>query len=249
MFAHTSPSQLQIFSNLETNLKFSICSSEYLIFQKIIKLDYQFPSGFHPDAKDLVEKLLRTDHLERLGATDTEPYSSVQSHPFFQDIPWDTLHTREAPFPTILPSLPSATPGGGGPPLRSQVIQLNLSHFIQSLLDLIPDGLLCVDFRFSRAWIQSEDYGRTSFEGRRWGFPESCLEWRHWRHESNWFRRRWWRGGVRMPFQSACWPNTTSAARGWREKRKGWKDSIPDSEFDSSEWGREAGAPGGTSQD
>lgn len=34
------------------------CRNEYLIFQKIIKLEYDFPEKFFPRAKDLVEKLL-----------------------------------------------------------------------------------------------------------------------------------------------------------------------------------------------
>jgi serine/threonine protein kinase len=32
--------------------------TEYLMFQKIINLEYEFPLGFPADAKDLVEKLL-----------------------------------------------------------------------------------------------------------------------------------------------------------------------------------------------
>jgi len=32
--------------------------NEYLIFQKIIKLEYEFPEKFFPKAKDLVEQLL-----------------------------------------------------------------------------------------------------------------------------------------------------------------------------------------------
>lgn len=32
--------------------------NEYLIFQRILKLDYSFPDGFHSVAKDLVQKLL-----------------------------------------------------------------------------------------------------------------------------------------------------------------------------------------------
>lgn len=34
------------------------CRNEYLIFQKIIKLEYEFPEKFFPKAKDLVEQLL-----------------------------------------------------------------------------------------------------------------------------------------------------------------------------------------------
>ena len=32
--------------------------NEYLIFQKIIKLEYEFPEKFFPKAKDLVKQLL-----------------------------------------------------------------------------------------------------------------------------------------------------------------------------------------------
>ena len=37
---------------------FLIYRNEYLIFQKIIKLEYDFPEKFFPKARDLVEKLL-----------------------------------------------------------------------------------------------------------------------------------------------------------------------------------------------
>lgn len=36
------------------------CRNEYLMFQKITKLEYDFPDGFLPLARDLVEKLLVT---------------------------------------------------------------------------------------------------------------------------------------------------------------------------------------------
>jgi len=32
--------------------------NEYMTFQKIVRLDYTFPEGFPPVAKDLVKKLL-----------------------------------------------------------------------------------------------------------------------------------------------------------------------------------------------
>lgn len=40
---------------------FVICRNEYLIFQKIIKLEYEFPEKFFPKAKDLVKQLLVSD--------------------------------------------------------------------------------------------------------------------------------------------------------------------------------------------
>lgn len=48
--------------------------SEYLIFQKILNLDYEYPEGFDRVAKDLVDKLLVVTPDKRLGATDDEPY-------------------------------------------------------------------------------------------------------------------------------------------------------------------------------
>lgn len=79
--------------------------TEYLIFQKIIKLDLQFPDGFDAKAKDLVEKLLQTEPTHRLGATDlNNRYSSIRQHPFFEGINWNTLRF-ETP-PPIYPYLP-----------------------------------------------------------------------------------------------------------------------------------------------
>lgn len=45
---------------------FTCRRNEYLIFQKIIKLEYEFPEKFFPKAKDLVKQLLVS--LKRLGA-------------------------------------------------------------------------------------------------------------------------------------------------------------------------------------
>ena len=39
-------------------------SNEYQIFQRIIKLEYSFPSGFPDVPKDLVEKLLVSSGLQ-----------------------------------------------------------------------------------------------------------------------------------------------------------------------------------------
>ncbi|XP_013786809.1 3-phosphoinositide-dependent protein kinase 1-like isoform X2 [Limulus polyphemus] len=90
-------------------------STEYLIFQKVIKLEYDFPDGFHPEAKDLVQKLLVIEPSQRLGATDEGGYSSIKKHPFFRDMPWENLH-NETP-PRILPYLPGTS---SNEELRSQ---------------------------------------------------------------------------------------------------------------------------------
>lgn len=83
-------------------------ATEFLTFQKILKTDYEFPTGFPADAKDLVEKLLVLDHTRRIGAEDEgDTYESIRNHPFFDGINWDDIF-EETP-PTICPYLPGGS--------------------------------------------------------------------------------------------------------------------------------------------
>ncbi|CAG9561143.1 unnamed protein product [Danaus chrysippus] len=83
-------------------------STEFLTFQKILKMDYEFPEGFPADAKDLVEKLLVLDHNKRLGASDEGfTYESIRKHPFFEGIDWENIWD-ETP-PKISPYLPGGS--------------------------------------------------------------------------------------------------------------------------------------------
>ncbi len=85
--------------------------SEYLIFQKIQKLDYSFHEGFNEHAKHLIQRLLVIEPSERLGAKDKvgpsdfallfqnlsltfelqTPYTSIRAHPFFTGMDFDRL--------------------------------------------------------------------------------------------------------------------------------------------------------------
>ncbi|GIX77741.1 hypothetical protein CDAR_303431 [Caerostris darwini] len=89
--------------------------NEYLIFQKITKLEYDFPDGFSVLAKDLVQKLLVIEPSERLGSNDTNGYPSIKNHPFVSNIKWERLHNCTPP--TILPYLPGTS---SNEELRSQ---------------------------------------------------------------------------------------------------------------------------------
>ncbi|XP_014355868.2 3-phosphoinositide-dependent protein kinase 1 isoform X1 [Papilio machaon] len=82
-------------------------AAEFLTFQKILKMDYDFPEGFPADAKDLVEKLLVLDHTKRLGADDKATYESIRNHPFFEGIDWDNIWEQTPP--TISPYLPGGS--------------------------------------------------------------------------------------------------------------------------------------------
>ncbi|KAJ6584605.1 kinase-like domain-containing protein [Mycena capillaripes] len=74
--------------------------SDYLTWQKVKKVQYEFPSGFDEHAKDLVQKLLVHDASKRLGAgsrgSANDP-SGLKSHFFFADIVWLSLWTDPAP--------------------------------------------------------------------------------------------------------------------------------------------------------
>ncbi|KAF2243634.1 serine/threonine protein kinase-like protein [Trematosphaeria pertusa] len=67
-------------------------ANEYQTFQKIVGLEYTFPDGFPPLAKDLVERLLVLDPLTRL------PIEHIKSHPFFEGVTWGKgLWKQKAP--------------------------------------------------------------------------------------------------------------------------------------------------------
>jgi 3-phosphoinositide dependent protein kinase-1 len=56
--------------------------NEYQTFQKIVGLDYEFPPGFPPAARDLVERLLVLDPQRRLSI------EHIKNHEFFDGIKW-----------------------------------------------------------------------------------------------------------------------------------------------------------------
>ncbi|KAI0436866.1 putative 3-phosphoinositide dependent protein kinase-1 [Xylaria telfairii] len=71
--------------------------SEYLTFQKIVALDYDFPLGFPPAARDLVERCLVLDPAQRLTI------EHIKNHEFFQGqqfgkILWRTRAPRLRPY-------------------------------------------------------------------------------------------------------------------------------------------------------
>ncbi|XP_071393184.1 3-phosphoinositide-dependent protein kinase 1 isoform X2 [Centroberyx affinis] len=79
--------------------------NEYLIFQKIIKLEYEFPEKFFPKAKDLVKQLLSLDPSKRIGCEEMGGYDPLRQHPFFETISWSDLHLQTPP--KLTPYLPA----------------------------------------------------------------------------------------------------------------------------------------------
>ncbi|KAI5291057.1 pkb-activating kinase-like protein [Ascosphaera aggregata] len=78
-------------------------ANEYLTFQKIIALDYEFPYGFPAVARDLVERLLVLDPAQRPSI------DKLKSHEFFDGVVWGrSLWKQKAP--QLKPYFPPTEP-------------------------------------------------------------------------------------------------------------------------------------------
>ncbi|QSZ35900.1 hypothetical protein DSL72_007022 [Monilinia vaccinii-corymbosi] len=92
-------------------------ANEYLTFQKIVALDYEFPKGFPPAARDLVERLLVLDPQRRLSI------EHIKNHEFFTGIRfsrelWKAKAPRLKPYvpPAQEPTLINLNGYSNGPP-------------------------------------------------------------------------------------------------------------------------------------
>lgn len=79
-------------------------NTEYLIFQKIMKLDYYFPEDFDEDAQDFVNRLLVLDPDVRFGGKGR--YDELKAHAFFKGVNWETLDTQTSPLVAIAKTFP-----------------------------------------------------------------------------------------------------------------------------------------------
>eukprot|EP00043_Microstomoeca_roanoka_P019440 m.218731 g.218731 ORF g.218731 m.218731 type:complete len:401 (+) comp16994_c4_seq2:595-1797(+) len=86
--------------------------NDYQTFRLIQAVDYDFPSGFPPSAKDLVERLLVRDPAKRLGCDECGGFAALKTHPFFEGLDWQTLATQTPP--KLEAYLPAINPGEKG---------------------------------------------------------------------------------------------------------------------------------------
>ncbi|KAL1855742.1 serine/threonine protein kinase [Diaporthe australafricana] len=84
--------------------------TEYLTFQKIVGLEYDFPAGFPPAARDLVERCLVLDPGRRLTIEHIKNHEFFDGHSFGKGL-WRTK------APRLRPHIP--------PTQEPQIIQLN----------------------------------------------------------------------------------------------------------------------------
>jgi 3-phosphoinositide dependent protein kinase-1 len=89
--------------------------SEYLTFEKILSLDYEFPAGFPPAARDLVERLLVRDPARRLTIEHIKNHQFFDGQPFGKGL-WRTKAPRLRPYvpPTQEPKIIQLN-GAAGP--------------------------------------------------------------------------------------------------------------------------------------
>ena len=65
-----------------------------LMYELISKVSLRIPSFLSPNAKDLMEKLLKRNPEERLGA-GPEDEDQIRAHAFFSDLDFDLLYQRK----------------------------------------------------------------------------------------------------------------------------------------------------------
>ncbi|KAJ7049634.1 kinase-like domain-containing protein [Mycena amicta] len=72
----------------------------YLTWQKIRRVEYEFPDAFDEQGRDLVNTLLVRDPAQRLGASPpgsaNDPFA-LRAHPFLSSVVWSSLWTDPAP--------------------------------------------------------------------------------------------------------------------------------------------------------
>jgi len=92
-------------------------ATEYLTFQKIVGLDYEFPAGFPPAARDLVERCLVLDPARRLTVEHVKNHEFFDGQKFGKDL-WRMKAPRLRPYvpPAQEPHIIQLNGGGSSPP-------------------------------------------------------------------------------------------------------------------------------------
>ncbi|TPX42403.1 hypothetical protein SeLEV6574_g05627 [Synchytrium endobioticum] len=73
------------------------------LYEKILACKPRYPTHFHPNAKDLLRKLLTADLTKRFGNLRAGS-TDIKSHDWFLGMEWSKLVKKEIPAPYIPPS-------------------------------------------------------------------------------------------------------------------------------------------------
>jgi len=138
-----------LYQMIEGNPPFQ-ARSDYALFQKILKLEFEYPANFPADAKDFISKLLIINPNERLGVQDSGGYPSIKKHKFFELIDFENLYLATPPLPSNMENIvdcdstsdhfddfQDAEPGLGGQQL-SRLLGLQLNDENVTISEIPP---------------------------------------------------------------------------------------------------------------
>jgi protein kinase A len=72
------------------------------IYENILKGRVKYPPYVHPDAQDLLQRLITSDLTKRLGNLHGGS-ADVKSHPWFQEVTWERLGKKDIDAPYVPP--------------------------------------------------------------------------------------------------------------------------------------------------
>jgi protein kinase A len=72
------------------------------IYENILKSRVKYPPYIHPDAHDLLQKLITPDLTKRLGNLHGGS-KDVMNHPWFAEVTWDRLQKKDIDAPYVPP--------------------------------------------------------------------------------------------------------------------------------------------------
>jgi 3-phosphoinositide dependent protein kinase-1 len=126
--------------------------SEYLTFQKIVNLEFEFPEGFPPAARDLVERCLVLDPARRLTVEHIKNHEFFDGQRFGKEL-WRMKAPRLRPYmpPAQEPRViqlngSSPAPTTPNPISRGQQSQSNGSRPTRIVTELLPPTQLDIEW-------------------------------------------------------------------------------------------------------
>ena len=72
------------------------------IYENILKGRVKYPPYIHPDAQDLLQRLITSDLTKRLGNLHGGS-KDVMNHAWFQEVTWDRLAKKDIDAPYVPP--------------------------------------------------------------------------------------------------------------------------------------------------
>lgn len=72
------------------------------IYENILRGKVKYPPYVHPDAQDLLQRLITPDLTKRLGNL-VNGSADIKNHPWFAEVTWERLHRKDIDAPYVPP--------------------------------------------------------------------------------------------------------------------------------------------------